>query len=281
MQNRAKMKRCGTRDDWISSWVEWKEPLVSRRMLIGPRGNLPTPLSTVPDKCRARRSWQCRRSRPPASAARPKKRATSTPSTTVRVYQVWGVWGMLLQVLVGIDGGGVDFGGDAWRGLNDGRIRVETIAGKGLVDVLPRCSKTTVRSRIIVVEGKTTPIKLWSRACWLCAHKYRALFRSPLVFILPSTSISLVLGALAPSRVLFSLQVRVMCGSAFALNSCNSHKAVEAFLFVYWPICGLCLFGGLWEWVEGLRGICRKILVRAHCIWYLVWIIYNISSTIY
>ena len=55
-------------------------------------------------------------------------------------------------------------------------------------------------------------------------------------------------------------------GNAFALNSCNSHKAVEAFLFVYWPICGLCLFGGLWEWVEGLWGICRKILVRAHCI---------------
>ena len=37
MQNRVKIKRCGTRDEWRSGWVKWKEPLVSRRMLIGPR----------------------------------------------------------------------------------------------------------------------------------------------------------------------------------------------------------------------------------------------------
>jgi len=41
---------------------------------------------------------------------------------------------------------------------------------------------------------------------------------------------------------LVSLQAHVMCGSAFALTSCNSHKAVEAFLLMYWPICGLCIF---------------------------------------
>ena len=119
-------------------------------------------------------------------------------------YDGLGVSGVVRGVryafagLVGIDGGGVDFGGDAWRGLNDGCICVETIAGKELVGVLPRCSKTTVQSRMIVVEGKMTQSSYGhvyvdfacrsihllfsyfhlppSPSCWVLLHPYMSCF---------------------------------------------------------------------------------------------------------
>jgi len=31
----------------------------------------------------------------------------------------------------------------------------------------------------------------------------------------------------------------IVCSGAFALKSCSSHKAIEAFLLMYWLICGL------------------------------------------
>src|ERR1700733_2431176 len=110
---------------------------------------------------------------------------------------------------------------------------------------------------------------------------YHMPFHSPLLFILSYPSNWVLECPHVLPFTLVSLQVCIVCGSTFAL-SCNSHKAVEAthVLADLWPLSFLwSIFGqignsllwvwisgqgdGLWEWVEGVWGMCRE-MVRAH-----------------